>query len=71
MTIESRPRAQRAAEFRSLGWASDFTGLTERSLRRYISEGKLAAYRVGTKQIRVRVEDVEALLVRIPTGSAA
>lgn len=52
--------------------AAEWYGVSERTLRRRISEGKLAAVRVGPRSIRVRAEDVEALAVPIPTaGSAA
>lgn len=51
--------------------AGDALGLTPHSVRRLIAQGDLPAYRIGRRQIRVRVEDVTALLVRIPTGSAA
>lgn len=45
-------------------------GVSERTVRRRIAEGKLPAYRFGPRHIRIRREDVEALLVRIPTGGA-
>lgn len=46
--------------------------LSERTLRRYIAAGKLPAYRVaGTRTIRVRVSDVQALLEPIPTARDA
>ena len=51
--------------------ACDYLKITDRTMRRYVSEGKIRAYRIGTKHIRLRVADVEALLERIPTGGAA
>lgn len=71
MSIESRPGGQRAVEFCSIGEAADYLAVTERSVRRYIAEGKIPGYRVGEKLVRLRVEDVSALVVRIPTGDAA
>jgi len=55
----------------SVAAVAEVTGLTAYSVRRLIAQGILPAYRVGHKQIRVRVEDVNALFVRIPTGDAA
>jgi excisionase family DNA binding protein len=66
MHILAQP-ASASPELWSLGASSDFLGLTERSLRRYIAEGTLPAYRIGNRQIRVKRSDVEALLVPIPT----
>jgi excisionase family DNA binding protein len=56
-----------------LNEAAEWYGVSERTLRRRISEGLLPAVRVGPRSIRVRAEDVEALAVPIPTaaGSAA
>jgi excisionase family DNA binding protein len=65
------PGGQRVAEFCSIGEAADYLAVTERSVRRYIAEGKIPGYRVGEKLVRLRFEDVAALVVRIPTGDAA
>ena len=44
--------------------------LSKRTIHRYIAEGKLMAYRVaGEKAIRIKVEDVEALLVPVSGGA--
>ena len=44
--------------------------LSTRTIHRYIAEGKLKAYRVaGDKAIRLKREDVEALLIPV-SGSA-
>lgn len=51
--------------------AAEWYGVSERTLRRRIAEGKLPAYRVGPRSIRVAAEDVEALATRIPTASPA
>lgn len=71
MSMIARPGDQRVAEFCTIGQAADYLNLTERSIRRYIADGKLAAFRVGNKQLRIRVVDVDALLVPVPTGAGA
>lgn len=48
--------------------AADWYGLSERTLRRRIAEGKLRAYRVGPRSIRVSVEDLDALARPIPSA---
>jgi excisionase family DNA binding protein len=50
--------------------AADFYGVSERTLRRRVSEGLLPAYRVGPRSIRVSAEDVAALARPIPTAVA-
>jgi excisionase family DNA binding protein len=42
-----------------------YLGVTQTTVYKLISEGRLPAYRVGDRIIRVKREDVEALLVRI------
>jgi excisionase family DNA binding protein len=42
--------------------AMAMTTLAERTIRRYITEGRLPAVRVGPKAIRLRRSDVEALI---------
>lgn len=48
--------------------AGDHIGVSTKTLRRRIAEGELPAYRIGPRAIRVRLEDVEAMCRRIPTG---
>jgi excisionase family DNA binding protein len=48
--------------------AAEWYGVSERTLRRRIAEGRLPAFRVGPKSIRVRSEDVESLAVPIPAA---
>jgi excisionase family DNA binding protein len=52
----------------TLKQAAQWYGVSERTLRRRIAEGRLRAYRVGPRSIRVSVEDLEALARRIPSA---
>ena len=55
-------------EFESLSSAAERTGLSIRTLRRRIANGDLPAYRSGPRVIRVDPNDVDHLMVRIPTA---
>ena len=57
-------------EFESLASAAERTGLSIRTLRRRIAGGQLAAYRSGPRVIRVDPDDVDHLMVPIPTARA-
>ena len=57
--------------FESLSQAAERTGLSTRTLRRRISTGELAAYRNGRRVIRLDPDDVDRLLVRVPSASEA
>jgi excisionase family DNA binding protein len=52
------------------GLAADYD-VSETTIRRMIKTGQLPAYRVGSGrgQLRIRVEDVGAIMRRIPTDS--
>ncbi|MFZ1285943.1 MAG: helix-turn-helix domain-containing protein [Candidatus Phosphoribacter sp.] len=54
--------------FESLVQAAERTGLSIRTLRRRIADGHLAAYRSGPRVIRVDPDDVDRMLVRIPSA---
>ncbi len=54
----------------SLKQAAEWYGVSERTLRRRIAEGRLRAYRVGPRCIRVSVADMEALAQPIPTAGS-
>ncbi len=48
--------------------AAERTGLSIRTLRRRVASGDLAADRSGARVIRVDPEDVDRMMVRIPTA---
>lgn len=41
------------------------TQLSERTLRKWIAEGDLPAYRLGGRAVRIRREDLEAIATRV------
>jgi len=55
-------------EFESLSSAAERPGLSIRTLRRRIASGELAAYRSGARVIRVDPDDVDRMMVRMPTA---
>lgn len=57
-----------APQMISLKAAAERLGVTEQSIRRYIAEGDLNGYRLGRRAIRVNAQEVDALLVPIPTA---
>lgn len=54
----------------TLADAAAYLACNERSIRRRIAEGRLPAYRVGPRNIRVKLADLDALIERIPAGEA-
>lgn len=42
-----------------------------RTIRRYISAGRLTGYRLGPRMLRVSAAEVDALLQPIPTAASA
>lgn len=53
----------------TLNDAAERTGLCVRTIRRYIAAGRLRAYRIGPRAIRIDTDDIDALLR--PVGGAA
>ena len=49
--------------------AAEMLAVHPRTIRRYVAGGHLPGYRIGPRQLRVKREDVLALLVPIPTVS--
>lgn len=48
--------------------AAEYLGMSVKTVRRYISEGRLTGYRLGNQQLRVDRDEVEALFKPIPTA---
>ena len=54
----------------SLTAASKRTNISERTLRRLISDGRLPAVRIGDRLIRIEQADLDALMRPIPTAGS-
>lgn len=48
--------------------AAEYLGVTDRTIRNYVSRGVLPAYRVGGRVVRIDRGDLDAMLRRIPTA---
>lgn len=45
--------------------AAQRLGLSERTFRRYMADGDVPAYKIGRQNVRVKAEDVDALIVLV------
>jgi excisionase family DNA binding protein len=50
--------------------ATELTGVSERTMRRWIAEGRLPAYRV-VGQLRIRIPDLDRLVERVIPSRAS
>lgn len=66
-TRRATPAPQK--RLRSLNAAAEYLAVTPRTVRVYIADGRLTGYRVGTKHVRVDMNEVENLITVIPTGT--
>ena len=52
----------------SIAAAADHYGVSRQTVRRWISSGKITAYRVGLRLIRVDLEEIKAEIIHtVPT----
>ncbi|MBE7195957.1 MAG: helix-turn-helix domain-containing protein [Gordonia polyisoprenivorans] len=63
------PTSQSNRRLESLPSAAEYAGVSVRTLRRYIADGRVRAYRVGPRLIKVDLADLDAMLR--PIGGAA
>ncbi len=52
----------------SLEEATEIMSLSTRTIRRRISDGSIPAYQCGRRPIRIRLDQLEAALRRIPSA---
>ena len=52
----------------SLEQAAEIMSLSTRTIRRRISDGTIPAYQCGRRPIRIRLDELEAALRRIPSA---
>ncbi|MFF0501626.1 helix-turn-helix domain-containing protein [Nocardia aobensis] len=59
-----------APQYTDLRGAATILSCDQRTIRRLIAAGKLKAYKLGTKAVRIRLTDLEAVLRPFGGGTA-
>lgn len=54
--------------YESIPHAADRVGVSTRTIRRWISQGQLTAYRMGSRMIRLDAGEVDLRMQPIPTA---
>ena len=62
------PRKNELPVYLSLEEAAEVMSLSIRTIRRRISDGTIPAYQCGRRPIRIRLDDLEAALRRVPSA---
>lgn len=57
--------------FTTIVGAADYYAVSTKTIRRWIAEGRLPAYRVGNSAIRIKLSDLDLAIRPIPAGGAA
>ena len=52
----------------SLATAATYADVSTRTLRRYISQGRLSGYRVGPRLVKIDLNELDRLVRPIPTA---
>lgn len=60
-----------AHRFVSVTDAAKYVGCCTKTIRRYVAHGLLTGYRVGPRLLRVDLNELDAMLTRVPTSSRA
>ncbi len=67
----ARSSVRAARHLVSIGQAAEYAGVSSKTIRRRISDGSLAGYRMGNRLIRVDLNELDAMLRPIPaTGGS-
>ena len=56
-----------ASLYLTIGEAAEQLRLTDRGVRKMIADGRLPAYRVGGRALRIRRADLDLITERVPT----
>ena len=67
MTTQLKANRQRTLPvYVSIGQAAEAMSVSTKTIRRRINDGAIPAYRFGRRNLRIRVEDLEAVTHRVP-----
>lgn len=67
-SVSILPRPETA--FASIKRAAEYAGVSDKTVRRWISRGQIDGFRVGERLIRVDLRQVDGLMRQIPTMGA-
>jgi excisionase family DNA binding protein len=65
----ANPTLSARRRYVKLGEAAEYLGVTDRTVRAMIADGRLTGYRSGTRLVRVDLDEVDAAMK--PFGGAA
>jgi excisionase family DNA binding protein len=65
---DTRRRVAQGRRLVGLAVAAEYADVSTRTLRRYISHGRLTGYRVGPRLIKVDLNELDAMARPIPTA---
>lgn len=63
-----KTKVQGASRYVTLTEGAEYLSVTEQTVRRYISDGKIQGYRLGKRALRVDRGDLDALLIPVPAA---
>lgn len=68
-TAPAANRAERRRKYVTQAEAAEYLGVTARTIRQMIADGRLVGYRLGARVVRVNLDDLDAAMQ--PFGGAA
>ena len=63
------PSSSNPRRYAKLAEAADYIGVTDRTIRQMIADGRITGYRSGSRLVRVDLNELDAAMV--PFGGAA
>ena len=66
---DRKPQSRPSRRMESLAAAAQYAGVTTMTIRRRIAAGDLTGYRFGPRLIRVDLDELDAAMQPIPTGT--
>jgi excisionase family DNA binding protein len=61
-------KSAKPARYLSLDEVAEINNVSRRTVRRWIADGTLPAYRIGKRNLGIKPEDNAKMAVRIPTA---
>lgn len=66
---KTQNRAERRRKYASQAQAAEYVGVTARTIRQWIAEGRITGYRINERLIRVDLNEIDTAMT--PFGGAA
>jgi excisionase family DNA binding protein len=66
--LKAKPRLKAKRRLAGITEAAEYADVSARTVRRYVSDGRLTGFRVGPRLVKIDLDELDRIIRPIPAG---